>query len=210
MLPKVVTELTGTFFLVLVIGLTAGAGSPLAPIAIGCALMVIVYMGGHISGGHYNPAVSLALLLRGALPARDLLPYWAAQLSGGLLAGAATGFLLGKPLAVAPGVGVAASQALGIEVLFTFLLASVVLNVATSKDHPNNSFYGLAIGFTLLTAAVAGGGISGGAYNPAVSIGHNVFSGALGVSWIHVVGPMAGGVLAAGLFRINNPGEFKG
>ena len=77
------TELIGTFFLVLTVALTVMGGTPLAPLAIGSALMVMVYMGGHISGGHYNPAVTVAVRLRGAMEPSDFLPYILAQCLGG-------------------------------------------------------------------------------------------------------------------------------
>ncbi len=204
-----IVEFIGTFFLVLVIGLTVAAGSQFAPIAIGSILMVMVYMGGHISGAHYNPAVSLACLLRGVISGKDASIYMVSQILGAVAAAVVSGFLAGKNITVAPGDTATVVQALVVELLFTFALASVVLNVATSKDHENNSFYGFAIGFTVLAAAYAGGPISGGAFNPAVAIGHNVISGALGNIWIYLAGPFAGGALAATVFRITNPHEFS-
>ena len=143
--------------------------------AIGSALMVMVYAGGHISGGHFNPAVTLAVLLRGRITAADAVPYWVRQLVAAVVGGAA-GQVRHRPQGPArrrrhhrrPHLIVAALLA---ELLFTFALAWVVLNVATSKDHPTNSFYGLAIGFTVLAGAVAVGGVSGGAFNPAVALG---------------------------------------
>lgn len=99
-------------------------------------------------------------------------------------------------------------QALVNELVFTFPLVLVVLNVATSKDHPDNSFYGLAIGSAVLISALAGAGISGGAYNPAVGLGSNIVKGAFGRSWLYLVGPLAGGARAAVVFKITNPHEF--
>jgi aquaporin Z len=124
----------------------------LAPLAIGAALMVFVYAGGHISGGHYNPAVSLAAFLRGRLSLRDLGPYWLAQAAGAVVAAAATFVVNPPPFAALYLSGRAIGAALVAEFIFTFALAFVVLNVATSKDHPGNSFYGLAIGFTVSPA----------------------------------------------------------
>ena len=205
---KYIVEAIGTFFLVLVVGLTVSSGTPYAPIAIGSILMVMIYMGGHISGGHYNPAVSLAALVRGALSVKDFTPYLIAQILGGL-AGAGINAAFGPDtITVAPGEGVSAMQAIVLEAIFTFALASVVLNVATSKDHPDNSFYGLAIGFTVLASAFAVGPITGGAFNPAVAIGHNVISGSIGGVWIYLVGPLLGGLLAGVVFRIVNPHEY--
>lgn len=205
-----VTEFIGTFFLVLTIGLTVLANSPMAPLAIGAALMVMVYMGGHVSGAHYNPAVTLAVFLRGKLAAGQVLPYWVAQIAGAIAAAVAAHYLMGSPgktFGCAPGAGVDAVRAVLNEVLFTFALALVVLNVATSKGTTGNSFYGLAIGFTVVVGAFAGGGISGGAYNPAVGIGPIVYEAIslktpLTNLWIYLVGPFVGGLLAAGVFRM--------
>jgi len=206
---KYIVEAIGTFFLVLVVGLTVSGGTPYAPIAIGGILMVMIYMGGHISGGHYNPAVSLAALIRGALSKKDFAPYLIAQVLGGL-AGAAVNCAYGPDsITVAPGEGVGAMQAIVLEAIFTFALASVVLNTATSKDHPNNSFYGLAIGSTVMASAFAVGPITGGAFNPAVAIAHNVVSGACGGIWIYLVGPLLGGALAGVVFRLVNPHEYN-
>src|SRR2546423_239709 len=146
---KYIAEFIGTFFLVLTIGCTgigAGAGV-IAPLAIGAALMVMVYAGGHISGAHYNPAVTLAILLRGKLNAADVLPYIVAQLAGAALAAVAVKFLRAgiDVTAIAPKMG----PALLAEFLFTFALVYVVLNAATAEGTSGNSFYGLAIGFTV-------------------------------------------------------------
>ena len=205
------TEFIGTFFLVLTVCLTAPTGNPLAPLAIGASLMIMVYMGGHISGGHYNPAVSLAAAIRGALPMGKLVPYWIVQLLGAVVAALAAHYALGKPFACAPGEGVGAGQALLIEFLFTFALCLVVLNVATAKKTEGNSYYGLAIGFTIVVAAFAGGGISGGAFNPAVGLGPIVVNaltagGSLGNAWLYVVGPLLGGVAAALVFKLQEAG----
>ena len=174
MTGKLLTEGVGTFFLVLTIGLTVLGGLPWAPVAIGSALMVMVYMGGHISGAHYNPAVTLAVLLRGKILGREAGAYMLAQLIGALLAAIAVALLREESLVVAPGAGASALQVLLVEVLFTTALALVVLNVATSPRTEGNSYYGVAIGFTVLIGAASGGDISGGAFNPAVGLGARV------------------------------------
>jgi aquaporin Z len=207
---KYLTEFVGTLFFVMTIALIASRDEAMAPLVIGGALMVVVYMGGHISGAHYNPAVSLALCLRGKLARGDLLPYIVAQ-----LAGAAAGALLAyvvsdRTFAPAPAAGAGAMTVLLVEALYTSLLALVVLNVATSKGTQGNSFYGLAIGFTIVIGAWAGGPISGGAYNPAVATGTIVVnvlrgSGDFGHLWLYLVGPLAGGVIGAQIFRIQEP-----
>jgi aquaporin Z len=208
------TEAVGTFFLVLTIGLTAATGTPLAPLAIGSALMVMVYMGGHVSGAHYNPAVTLAVWLRGKLPGRDVLPYWLAQLVGAVLAALASYALTGRTFTPAPGPDAGAGAALLAEALFTFALALVVLNTATSRQTEGNSYFGLAIGFTVAVGAFAAGGISGGAFNPAVGVGPALVStllgdGTLAHVWLYLVGPLAGGAAAAVLFRVQNPEESE-
>ncbi|MFO0839706.1 MAG: aquaporin [Phycisphaerae bacterium] len=208
-----VTEFVGTFFLVLTIGLTVIGNVPLAPLAIGLSLMCMVYMGGHVSGGHFNPAVTLAVFLRRKCTALDLPIYWIAQLAGAVAAAYMVQLLTGQNLTVAPREGLEASHAIIVELLFTFALALVVLQTATHPKVANNSFYGLAIGMTVAFAAFAGGPISGGAFNPAVGVGPNLvryLNGAadgLNPIWIYVVGPLAGGVLAALVYRLQDPGR---
>jgi len=205
-MSRYVTEFIGTLFLVLTIGLSVLGGTSLAPLAIGASLMVMVYMGGHISGAHYNPAVSLAIFMRGKLSARDLVPYWIAQVAGAVAAALLVWIIMGQTFAPAPGAAATSMQALLVEILYTFALAMVVLNVATSPATEGNSFYGLAIGFTIVAAAFAGGPISGGAFNPAVGIGPTIIHATLGEGswqhlWLYLVGPLAGGALAAGVFQ---------
>jgi aquaporin Z len=203
---KLLTELVGTFIFLSVIALfpTSGPSAPLAPIAIGTALMVMVYMGGHISGGHYNPAVSLGLFLRRKIDAVTLVTYWVVQLVGGALAFVFGYLVSGHTPGIHPGAGVFTASALAIEVLFTTALVLVILNVAATKATEGNSFYGLAIGFTILAAAFAGGPISGGAFNPAVgfgaTLGAALFAGGSWSSlWLYLVGPLVGGAIAAGV-----------
>lgn len=203
---KYLTELIGTFFLVLTIGLTVLGGSPMAPLAIGAALMVMVYMGAHVSGGHYNPAVSLAVFMRGRLKGGDLLPYVLFQLVGALLASGVVYRVMGHTFAPAPAAGATSMAAFAIELLFTFALCLVWLNVATTQLTAGNSFYGLAIGATVVVAAFAGGPISGGAFNPAVGAGPLLLRSLMGEGgiqhlWLYVAGPLLGGVIAALVFQ---------
>ena len=181
----------------------ATAGS-LAPLAIGAALMVMVFAGGHISGGHYNPAVSTAVLLRGKMVARDYLPYIVTQGIAAVLAG-----LLVSGLGYAPADALAVAGSgtmLVVEFLFTFALAFVVLNVATAEDTLHNSFYGLAIGFTVAGGAFAIGTVSGGAINPAVALGASVLGMfAWSHIWIYLLAGFAGGAVAAAVFRLTQP-----
>ena len=206
-MPKYLTEFIGTFFLTLTACLTVTEGRTAPALAIGCSLMVMVYMGGHISGAHYNPAVSLALFLRKKFPSSDFLPYVVSQVLGAIAAAWVSYFLLGKTIPVAPAEGVSALTAVLVEAIFTFALALTVLNVACSEKTKGNSFYGLAIGLTIFFAAFAGGPISGGAFNPAVGTGPNVINalfsgGSWGTIWIYYVGPLIGGGLAAVVFGL--------
>lgn len=209
---RYLTEFIGTFFLVLTIGLVVVGQAPLGALAIGSVLMVMIFMGGHISGAHYNPAVTLAIYIRGKLAAADLAPYMIAQVLGAIFAGVMVYVLTGQTFAPAPGANINPITALLNEILYTFALALVVLNVATAKGTSGNPTYGLAIGFTIVVAAIAGGGISGGAYNPAVGLGPTItqaiFGGGVNSSvWIHIVGPVVGGALAALLFKVQNPDD---
>ncbi len=199
---KVLTEFVGTFLFLLVISLAAVVDPKLAPFAIGGALMVMVYMGGHRSGGHYNPAVSFGLLLAKKLDGKDFIPYVLAQIIGGISAFALGWFLTDKTVAIEPGPGFDVTKALIVEFIFTFALVLVVLNVACSKKTEGRGFYGMAVGFTIVVAAIAAGPISGGAFNPAVGIGATVLhalkgGGSWSNIWIPIVGPLAGGALAS-------------
>lgn len=201
-MQKYLVEFIGTFFLVLTIGLAViepGAGA-FAPIAIGAVLMVMVYAGGHISGAHYNPAVTLAVFMRGKCDAKDVVPYWVSQIAGAFVAAMIIKYLKAGAVVVAgsPEVG----PALVAEILFTFALAYVVLNVATSPDNDGNSFYGLAIGFTVTVGAFAVGGISGGVFNPAVAVGISSMGlSSWGSIWIFLVANFGAAAAAAILYK---------
>jgi aquaporin Z len=200
-------EFVGTFFLVLTVGTAVLSEAPLAPLAIGAILMVMVYAGGHVSGAHYNPAVTLAVLLRGRISIGTATGYVCAQSLAALTAG---------PLALWTAspqttqrlslTGHQLVAALVVEALFAFALAYVVLNVATSSSHPDNSFYGLAIGFTVLAGAVTVGGISGAVFNPAVALG-GAFAGLFDWStlWVYLLANLAGGAAAGMGFRVIHP-----
>ena len=211
MTQRLLTEFVGTLLFLFSISAAVLSGSPMAPLAIGAALMVVVYMGGHVSGGHFNPAVSLAVLIRGKMTAGDLLPYWVAQLLGALMGCFLASLATGKSFAVMPGEGVTTLGAVLVEIVFTFALCLVVLNVATAKATAGNSYFGLAIGFTIVVAAFGGGPVSGGAFNPAVATGaaiNSVIHGqGAGPLWMYWVGPLLGGVLAGATFKLQNPGD---
>ena len=208
---RYITEFVGTFGLVLTIGCVVLGQSSLAPLAIGGVLAALVFAGGHISGAHYNPAVTLAVFLRGRVGGRDVLPYVGAQIAGGLLGGVAARMIVAPDsIETLSFSGSEIARALAAEFVFAFLLAYVVLNVATSQDHDDNSFYGIAIGLTVFVGASAVGTLSGGAFNPAVAIA----ASAIGLFswsaiWIYLVANLAGGALAALVFRLLNPDDLK-
>lgn len=212
LMKKLIVEFIGTFFLVFTIGGAVASGSPNAPVAIGAALMVMVFAGGHISGAHYNPAVSFAVMLRGKMQAGEMFQYWIVQLVGGLCGAITSNFVTSNEasISMAPTSNISIGMPLVAEILGTFALAYVVLNVATAKGTAGNSFYGLAIGFTVMAMAVAVGGISGGAFNPAVGVGRVIADtlvgsgNTLGSVWIYIVGPLVGGGLAAMVFKVVN------
>ncbi len=207
-MKKYLVEFIGAFFLVMTVGMTVidpGAGA-LAPLAIGSALMIMVYAGGHVSGGHYNPAVTLAVWLRGRCATADVVPYIAAQVLAGVAAAFVVLFLKGNPVVTPAELKVVPS--LVAEILGTFALAYVVLNTATAKGTAGNSNYGLAIGFTVMVMAFALGGISGGAFNPAVATGITVMHIEKAANfWIYLAGDFAGGALAALVFKCVNPDD---
>jgi aquaporin Z len=179
----------------------------LAPLAIGAVLMAMVYMGGHISGAHYNPAVSFGMFLRQKSNAAEMVAYWAAQLLGAIFAFGVAYLVSGHSPGIHPGAKVQVFQALGVEILFTAVLVLVVINVTATKATQGNSYYGLAIGSTIAAAAFVGGPISGGAFNPAVGLGATLGSAIFGNGswsdlWIYVVGPLIGGAIGAGINRL--------
>jgi aquaporin Z len=196
---KFIYELIGTFFLMLTVGMCViNTSHPefWAPVAIGSVLAVMVYAGGHVSGGHYNPAVSLAVFLRKKITLETMFFYWIAQLVGATLAAFATIHLKGEPATVP--LQPVVYHALLAEFLFTFALCFVVLNVATVRATEGNSYFGWAIGFTVLVGAYAVGAISGGAFNPAVALGITILNLSLWSNiWIFIVANLLGAVAAA-------------
>lgn len=201
---KYICEFIGTFFFLLTIGNTViGNTNPvIPPLAIGATLMVMIFATGHISGGHLNPAVTLAVWMRGKLPTSDLPGYWAGQILGALAAAYTVLFLKGHPVVTPIEFSSGVTIPLLAEFLGTFALAFTVLNVATAKANSNNSFYGLAIGFAIVTAAYSLGSYSGGAFNPAVATGITAMGlNAWSNIWIHLVADFAGGAAAAVAFR---------
>jgi aquaporin Z len=203
---KYLNEFIGTFFLVLTIGMTVlhpnGIGN-MAPLAIGCILATLVFAGGHISGAHYNPAVSLAVFLCDKFNAKDLILYWIAQLAAAVAAAYVTKYFKGAAAEVSftPDI----LKALLAELLFTFALCYVVLNVAVAKETQGNSYFGFAIGFTVLAGAYAVGTVSSGAFNPAVALGITLLNLSLWSNlWIFIVSNFLGAALAAMFFKASH------
>ena len=200
-MKKYLVEFIGTFFLVFTVGMSVRSGAPLAPLAIGASLMVMIFAGGHVSGAHFNPAVTLAVFIRGKCEARDVVPYWVAQFAAGLVAALIVCFLFAGRV-TAPALHGTVPSVI-VEFLFTFALAWVVLNTATHKGTAGNSYYGAAIGMTVMTGAVAVGGVSGGAFNPAVGLG--VFTMGLESAkqfGVYLAADLAGAAVAAGTFKL--------
>tara|TARA_Y100000816_G_C26084878_1_gene572302 strand:- start:478 stop:1098 length:621 start_codon:yes stop_codon:yes gene_type:complete len=195
-MKKLFIEFFGTYFLVLIIGLSSGN-----PIAVGFGLMVLVYTGAHISGAHYNPAVTLALFLQKEISALDSVKYVISQIVGSTLA-ALSIYLMNTNMQVQPVLGDSVYPIFFSEIIFTFLLVFVILNVATHPNLKGNSFYGLAIGLTVMTGIFSVGPISGAVFNPAVSLGPSIIDliTSEGVShyftWYYIVFPLIGSILA--------------
>lgn len=220
---KYVYEFIGTFFLVTVVGMViiepGAAALGFAPLAIGTVLAVMIFAGGHVSGGHYNPAVSLAVFIRGdkqAFTFGNMIAYWIVQLIAGFIAAMLVLYLKGTVATanaatmVVPTVNVAGVMipALIAEFLGTFALTYTVLNVATAKGTSGNSFYGWAIGMAVLAGAYAFGTITGGAFNPAVALGITQMGVTPWASiWIYWVPQLLAGIVAAFVFRAAHPGE---
>jgi len=204
---RLAVEFIGMFLFVFTVGMAtnkAGAGA-LAPLAIGSVLMVIVFAGGHVSGGHFNPAVSTGVLLRGRMALNEFVAYVATQFAAAVLAGLVVRYVGGRE---AHTHVASAGKMLLAEFIFTFALVWVVLHVATSRGTEGNSFYGLAIGFTVVAGALAVGGISGGAFNPAIALGAMV-TGLLQWSniWVYLIAEFLGAAAAAYAFFFVLPGE---
>lgn len=203
---KYLYEFIGTFFLVFTVGMTVlnpGNAGIMAPLAIGSVLAVMVYAGGHVSGGHYNPAVSFSVFLRGKLSFQDMILYWVFQIVAGVVAAYLAVYMKGAEAASPLQLDV--TKAFIAEFLYTFALCFVVLHVATDKCTENNSYFGLAIGFTVLVGAYAVGTVSGGAFNPAVALGIALMKlTLLNNLWIYIVANLLGGAVAALVFKASH------
>ena len=200
-MKKLFIELFGTYFLVLIIGLSSGN-----PIAVGFGLMVLVYCGAHISGAHYNPAVTLAMLVQKEISPLDSVKYFLSQTLGSTLA-ALSICLMNTNMQVQPVLGDSIYPIFFSEIIFTFLLVFVILNLATHPNLKGNSFYGLAIGLTVMAGIFSVGPISGAVFNPAVSLGPSIIDIVTGNGishyflWYYIVFPLIGSILAVLSFK---------
>jgi aquaporin Z len=205
-MQKYTVEAIGAFFLVLTIALSAN------PLAIGIVLSVLVYMGGYISGAHYNPAVTLAVFLQKKIAGKDAIFYVLSQFIGALIATVVFAFIQHKNFIVQPGQDYTFLQALLSEILFTFILCSVVLHTAVSKENTPNQFFGLAIGGAVMVGAFSVGTISGAAFNPAVGLSPvfaNVFTIQQHVPLVglYLLGPVIGAILSSFIFTFTTSGK---
>lgn len=200
---KLIAEFIGTFFLALTICTAAvhGSAGDYAPFAIAATLMVMIYGVGYISGAHFNPAVTVAVWLRGACEKDDVAPYIAVQVIAGALAALTSESILFSETSVSA-LEMDSTQAIGAEFLYTFALVFVILNVATSEVTEGNDYYGAAIAFVVFAGALTVGGISGGSFNPAVT-GALFVSGVVEAAdlWIHLLPQFVAGILAVQAFN---------
>lgn len=203
-MKKYLVEFIGTFFLTFTVATAAVYGSSpgnLAPLAIGLVLMVMTYAGGHVSGAHYNPAVTLGVFIRGRCNKKDVAPYIISQLLAAFVGGAAASVVTGETSALTMSFNNTGAVILA-EFLFTFALAFVFINTSTASANKGNSFFGLAIGGTVAAGVLTVGGISLGGFNPAVSV-MLAMSGKLGWadSWMHFLPQVLGGLAAGFAFK---------
>jgi|Transcript_38076 aquaporin Z len=228
---KVVAEFTGTFLLIFTVGCNVLSQTPVwAGVSIASVLMVVIYAFGGISGGNFNPAVSVMLGIVGSLKGpngmewKEVAMYCGVQIAAGILAGFCYFGMFGHTFNLEPAKGFSWFDAGLCELLYTFMLCFVVLNVAVTNDpavkgekdangkQPGNSYYGLAIGFVVVAGAYGAGAVSGGCFNPAVAIGIDVSSAHLGIGWslVYTAFELVGCALAAVLFKVVRPGDFGG
>jgi aquaporin Z len=203
MQQKLTTEFIGTFFLSLTIctAVVYGSAEAYAPFGIASTLMVMIYAGGHISGAHYNPAVTVSIYLRGACDKDEVLPYIASQVVAAVSAAIVVENLI-MPASESPVSFELGTDALVAELLFTFALAYVILNVATTESTSGNGYYGAAIALVVLAGAITVGSISLASFNPAVTSAL-IVSGKLTIadSWMHFVPQFVGAVLATYVYK---------
>jgi aquaporin Z len=210
---KYVAEFVGTYLLVFTVGCNVLSGTAVwAATSIACVLMVSIYAMGAVSGANFNPAVSVALGLANKMEWKEVGIYCVVQIIAGICAGLSYGALFFEVFNLEPQPGFGWWEACLAEVLYTFMLCFVVLNVATASKNSGNQFFGLAIGFVIIAGGYAAGNISGGAFNPAVAFGIDISSAGLGFGWgfAYAAYEIAGAALAALVFRVVRPDEFGG
>jgi len=208
---RYVAEFIGTYLLVFTVGCNVMSGSPAwAATSIACILMVSIYALGGVSGANFNPAVSVALGLSTKMEWKEVGIYCVVQIVAGILGALSYGALFWKVFNLSPQPGFGWWEAGLVEMLYTFMLCFVVLNVATASKNNGNQFYGLAIGFVIVAGGYAAGGISGGCFNPAVALGIDVSSAGLGFGWgfAYTGYELLGAALASAMFRVVRPDEF--
>ena len=208
MLGTAILVFAGTAVAVGAVLHTPVAGSPFdslaVPLAFGLTLVALVGALGHVSGAHLNPAVTLALASTRKFPWPYVPAYVFSQVAGGVIGALGTWLAYGGPgrtkaglAAPAPAGSVSDLRALAIEAIVTFVLVLVIMSVATDERVPSTSTASVSVGFALAAAIFIAGPITGGAVNPARALGPMLVAGKLGSFWVYVVGPIAGGVLAA-------------
>jgi len=211
--PKIIApfyaEFYGTMMLTLVIAVSAGLGKELAPLAIGLMLVCMVFTYGHLSGGHFNPAVSFAVMIRGKITPLRCLLYTIFQVLGGICGVALGRYVLpeGQNTPVPKYQENELNAAITAEFFFSMALSTVVLNTATTVSVGPNSFYGLAIGFVVVSGAICVGDISGAVFNPAVGTGLLIVAGEVRDLWLYWVAPLCGGFVSGVMFHIVNSDE---
>jgi len=209
---KCLSEFLGTFFLVFTVGLNVAGGSPAGALSIGASLMCMIYALGAVSGAHFNPAVTTALCLSKKHPWGEFAPFVGSQLCGGLVAGLCYTSLVGVGVPLAPGSGHSMASVAVAEIIATFVLCFVVLNVAASKNGKSTHMFGLAIGFCIMSMGNSIGAVSGGSLNPAVSFGLDASNamkgGSFGNSAMYTLFELVGAGIAYGAFSVCRDEEF--
>ena len=191
-----IAELIGTFILVAIgsmAALASGGNLVVVALGFGLALLIALYSVGHISGGHFNPAVSLAMRLGGALDTKDMIGYWVSQIIGAVLASLAILTMYGSE-AVGDTMNTFrdTGPAFGAEIILTGAFVLVIMVVGSqSLGHAR-----VVISLALIAVHLAGVPISGASVNPARSFGPAMIAGDLSDIWLYIVAPLVGGVVA--------------
>ena len=205
---RLAAEIVGTFGFFFIGFTSIAAGAP-GPIGFGFGLFLMIAALGHISGGHFNPAVTVGLAVGGKHPTAETPQYIVAQIIGGIVASLlAIGLFDGigtfesSNLVNEPGEGVSDGKAMILELIATALFIMVISAVATDKNAPWNGIQApIFIGLFIFTAATVFGPLSGGSFNPAVSIAPAITAGEFGNLWIYIVGPIVGGAIGGAAFK---------